>query len=500
MADAAEKDRGPGTDSAIAVNIAAAAMGVAAVATACLVGSQRGTWNWLCVAGGLLIIAILAAPRREAARVGVHPGWVMAIVAALWATMPHGFVSDDFVLLAHARRSTLATLAGTFVTAGGDGFYRPVGYVWLGLNSWWAGDSRWLWGFLGAAVHVGNTFLVYLMARRWPGLEQWQAAGAALLFGVHGSLVESAGWLAGSFDVVSTSFVLAALLFLDGAFWLALLCMGLAQLTKEAAYAFPLLAAVWMAARDKWRPATLTGVVLATGAVFAWRSWLLGGIGGYAPEGVSQLWDFGWLGYVKVLAWRLWGGLFFPLKAGAGPKVLLVVLAAGLVAMALQARRHASVWWAFALLFTAVVVPAHLMLFGPDLLKSRLLYLPLVGFSIALAAAARRPAGLALYVIAQIVVLRANGLLWQNVARTAEAACAAAVRCEAGTTMPRMPATLDGVYFFANGFSECVARAAGKPFTPAAKWDEGSRKIECFSPGASPGPPGSSGSPPAAKD
>src|ERR1700730_18040136 len=82
-------------------------------------------------------------------------GLTILIITAFWRAIHLYFLSDDFVLLKHAR-SLRGAFRPLFTTGGGDGFFRPIGYVSLAFTSAWAGASPVLWHDTALALHIVN--------------------------------------------------------------------------------------------------------------------------------------------------------------------------------------------------------------------------------------------------------------------------------------------------------------------------------------------------------
>lgn len=479
--------------------------------------SMRGAWNLAGIAGAAFALALALAPAPAPAEPASPSAprdlrWLIpvAVAAAFLPFIDVPFLSDDFLFAEYGRTMTPAMAWNGFTHPGGDGFYRPVAYSWLGVQGQWAGDSMSRWKLLQVLMHGLNCGLLLLVARRF-GLSAAAAAFAALLFAVHGTRSEAVVWLAGAFDQLSTALVFAALLLLESHAWIALALMALAQYTKEPAYAFPLLAAVWLWTRGKlwteWR--RLIPFALVTAVLLAWRMWLLGGVGGYHATGASQFLAFGPIDAAKVFAWRLWGVLFFPVNTSHPPEAwLALALVAALAALVYglwRARRSRALLAGFAFLLASCLLPAHLLLIGPDMQKGRLLYLPVAGFALLLGAALSSLSARAWTLCAAAVLLFQfaavvhNNLIWRSVGILAERTCAAAARCPPGSAAPALPAVVDGVYFLGNGFPLCVARVTGRPHTPNAEWIAPQRRLACLT-ATSPASPAPVAYPQAAKD
>ena len=172
-------------------------------------------------------------------------GWVAAGLAlvALAAYAPAlrlGFLSDDFLIL-----STLQRLGGlrnwvAFFDESFYDYYRPLVFLSHALDWRFWGLTAAGFHFTNVALHALNTALVFLLVRRLA--TRPSAAAAAVVFALHPANQESVFWIAGRFDLLSTAWVLLALL----ALWmtrrwsmgLAAAAFGLALLSKESALTF----------------------------------------------------------------------------------------------------------------------------------------------------------------------------------------------------------------------------------------------------------------------
>lgn len=431
---------------------------------------------------------------------GIAAWLVVFTAAAFWRSLFFYFLSDDFVLLGHVEWPP-GTLRSWFTTAGGDGFYRPVGYLSLALTSTWSGENPVLWHATALSLHATNTVLVYALAGML-GRSRAAAGFAAMLFAVHGTRPEAAVWMAGRFDLLATFFVLCGLLlYLRSRTLTSLACMALAILTKESAYVFPLLLVFLPVAdlRSFWKRWIPFGV-MAVG-LFALRWSLLAGIGGYrsGETGEPQALTFSALKALEVAALRIWALLWFPINWSREPGRMLAVLAtlylpaAVKIAVAGKARSELLRWVGFVLV--SILPPLHLLLIGPDLEKARLLYLPSVGFCLMLSLAADGLRGRMRYLAPCVVVLfhlaalQHNLDAWEYVAERARVAAAAAARCAGPggqlAIASGVPRSLRGVPFFANGLEEAAAlqRHAGVP--PGAPscllvWDQTADELRAW--------------------
>lgn len=416
------------------------------------------------------------------------------------------FLSDDFVLINMARAFHASTEAGKyavmFTHGGGDGFFRPLGYLSLFWTWPWAGLDPARWHAIAVGLHMVNAVLVYVLAAAMG----WTRAGAWLasaLFAIDAAHPEAVAWVAGRFDVLAALFVLAALIAfvrlweqpsaLAGT--VAALAMTLGILTKESAYAAPLMMLVFAASKPaSWsrRLRFAAPFFAVAAALFAYRWALQGGIGGYVTaSGTPQIFELNPVSAGKALLLRLWAVLFFPVDWAAGAPVWLIsaalVYAAVWIAMAMTARAQ-RIGLALGFALAAAIPPVQQLLIGADLEKARLLYLPSLGFCLLAAAVMegsrwelRVPAGLALLAFSSAALLH-NLSIRETVAGKAKTVCQAVASCSNPEAVHGIPGSIDGVYFFANGLPECARleqeqRAAGPQSTCSLTWDAKTREL-----------------------
>ena len=420
-------------------------------------------------------------------------------VAACWRFFDVGFLSDDFILVRRALKEQI-WFAPLFTDGGGDGFYRPLGNLSFSLTAVWAGGDALLWHAGSLAIHAINTALMFLLARKF-GLPKASSAMAAALFAIHGTRPEAVAWIAARFDLIMMFFVLCGLLLYQyERMWgpaFAFACMICALLTKEAAYAFPLLLLLFGSAR-KTIP-----FFLGAGAMFIYRWTLLGGIGGYKSAGTNDpaVLNFGILPVLKVLALRLWSVLYFPINRAVEQSPLLAVLTAVYMAILICAawNRMDRRQWTRAMLFllAASIPPLHQLLIGLDLEKSRLLYLPAAGFCLMMGVLMDGQRGLLRWAFCAVLLLFHFGALqnnlnaWQSASDKAIATLETASSCigpnRDSADVRGLPRTYKGVYFFANGFAEGLELLRGKPVSinlgtagaAVLTWDARRQELRC---------------------
>ncbi len=398
---------------------------------------------------------------------------------------------DAYIHVHRATTQTWAEMVRSVVvySPGGDDFFRPLGYLSYWLDARWAGINATAWNLWNLGVHLANTGLVWLLARRLSrGITC--ATVAALIFGVHGVRPEVVAWVGGRFDLLATLFTLAALLslsiFVDtGATrWYGVigLCAFCAFLSKESAYCLPLLALLLIPFYDataRRRILSGTGLVTALCVVtLAYRTWFLGGIGGYkTASGAPSILQFHPLLTLKALLFRQWAILLFPINWSAASlplklAVLLMVIVAAVFPLVSRASRKdltTCLLWVIA----AALPVQHMLLIGTDLNGSRVFYLPVLGLALfwGFLTEGCRPqrvrylliCGLLLF---QVTALEHNLAVWRGVALLAQRTCrqvgAELSRDPRNIAVRDLPPFWQGVYFLHSGFPQCVALNIGQ--------------------------------------
>ena len=393
------------------------------------------------------------------------------------------FLSDDYILVNRASLDP-SLIASSFHTAGGDGSFRPIGSLYFGVIRTWAHLSPWKWHVCALGVHLINCALLYLNTQAlWS--KTMLSCTAALLFGLHGTRPEVVTWTAGNFDLLACSFTLAATLCVfrqvnkSGSYApvaLALVFLIMAILSKESAYAAPVVALGFAMAggrlRDRKVLAFLLSATLVCVIMFAYRWSLFGGPGGYidTATGRPQILSLHFVSTAKAIFIRPWAIFLFPLNWETPTDAWVAV------ALLVSSGVFLYVFWIGGSISTRVVLPTlamiivsilpaiHLALIGESVLGSRVLYLPSIGFcilcghlviSVSSPILQRMVLG-ALTICAGIVLLH-NLKTWHAAAVLADEVCTTAAHAGLVTDPKHLPpAILRGVFFFKNGFSECV--------------------------------------------
>jgi hypothetical protein len=322
----------------------------------------------------------------------------LAYVPSLWA----GFAADDYTML-----TTVEGLDGPLWVferndlgeVDGGHFYRPL---WVLLNAW----AHALGGGGAAAFHAINLLLYALAAVEVVLLVRVVAGRASLLAGAAFALyprhTESVAWASGNTDLLATALALAALLCATAPWPARRRIIGavtltiLAALSKESAFVLPILAALVLWARPRagdaqprlrlLLPAAMAAALVP---VLILRTLAIGGIGGYAGDDVTPLRILG--STVSYLVAAVTPHQVEILRWPALALIPLALLALALVG-ALRLRRGGETARMRALalglgFFAAALLPVV----GEPLdlnnaTGERLLFLPSVGLTIALAA------------------------------------------------------------------------------------------------------------------
>ncbi|MFQ3610646.1 MAG: hypothetical protein SNJ72_04030, partial [Fimbriimonadales bacterium] len=181
-------------------------------------------------------------------------GGVLAMVALLYLqTLQFGFVWDDDQILYARPDYQTPTRWLEAVRQPLDfspNYFRPLALTSLLVQIWLWGDNPMPFHLANLLIHLVNTGLVMLLAGRWFG-RGWAVVAVGALYGLHPALVESVAFVSSRYDLLTTTFLLIALLsemILTG--WKRLVGVGvsflLALLCKEMAVVLWLLLPFWL--------------------------------------------------------------------------------------------------------------------------------------------------------------------------------------------------------------------------------------------------------------
>ena len=299
-------------------------------------------------------------------------------------------------------------------------YYRPIFMVWLLLNYTLFGLQPFFWHLTTVGLHLGATWLVFVLASRLTG-DRVTGGIAALIFGVHPAHLEAVAWVSGLTEpLLAVLLIPSFLAYLNyrekgrNARWLAvsLLFYTAAMFAKETGVVLPALIVAWeligSAEPASWRQRLVSSVrvaipyALLTGGYLLARSNALHGLAHtlvhlptsmllltvpsvvwfylrvlIAPFHLSAFYD---VPYVTHVSFRYF---WWPLLQAAA---LLGVLAFWCWRARSRAIGFATVWLLVPLLplLDLSVLPQG------DFVHDRYLYLPSVGFAILMALALQK--------------------------------------------------------------------------------------------------------------
>ncbi len=464
----------------------------------------------------------------------------LAVVTCLafWPNLHSPLLHDSYGLVYLPSRQSLADVGRLFYAhpTSGDFFFRPLSYFAYWLLSKWAHFDPFRWHLGSLIAHVANTLLVYALARQF-SFQKFAASATALLFAVHGSRPEAVAWAASRVDLLATFFVLLTLLSIIALLntgqrrWYVpiVICTVCALLSKESAYCLPFLACPLLFLRgDRKRGLPVLVLLFALcAAVFSYRFWVIGGIGGYgAASGHPTILHFSLLRTIDALFFREWAILFFPIN-WSEPLGTLVWLALGvmlvlLIVLLFRPRANRLLLLAALTMTIAAALPVeHLLLIGSDLNGARVLYLPVLGLAFfwgVLIQGRETMKAQALVVFCliffQTAALEHNLAIWREVASLGQQSCrfiaSQLINGKAPVAVQNLPAKWKGVYFLNNSFSACVLLNSGSKLheplnietePPAVRartyrWDDATRQFQLVTGSPEIPPTTPSGSPP----
>jgi tetratricopeptide (TPR) repeat protein len=308
-----------------------------------------------------------------------------------------------------------------------DSYYRPMFNLLFTINYSLVGSHAWGWHLINTIIHAGVAYLMFLVMSAVTG-RPWVSVMAASLFAVHPAHAESIAWVSGVTDPLMALFILPGflcywrfretgrrrfLLAMLGLYLIGLLC-------KETAVAFPLMVAFCELAYPKGpsplgtrlrRIVTLAALfVIPTGLYILMRVAALSGVFfGSGPrnpfKAVIGTMPLAIAKYLKLLVlpygysyqhYTRMVSQFFGLRL-LGPALLIAAICAGITWLRSRELAFAGIWF---LLFLAPALVAMRQFELEYMVQERYLYLPSMGFCLAVALllewiSRRKAAGLA---------------------------------------------------------------------------------------------------------
>ncbi|HUT03590.1 MAG TPA: glycosyltransferase family 39 protein [bacterium] len=182
---------------------------------------------------------------------------ILGLLAVLYLpSLKFDFFGDDFVFYGYGDKELGDTLINSFFRGERPGlepkvsrFFRPFAdYVWA-LKFALFGTRIDYYHAVAVLIHLINTVLVFVFARRVLGLDRVWSQCASLLFAVFWFNFEAVAWLSANNATICTAFLLSAILFSVryvrqggvGALLALSLSMVLAIASKEFALVMPLV-------------------------------------------------------------------------------------------------------------------------------------------------------------------------------------------------------------------------------------------------------------------
>jgi tetratricopeptide (TPR) repeat protein len=347
----------------------------------------------------------------------------LALLASL-ITLANDFACDDAAqIVSNALIKSLANLPAAFtsgawrfapfeVTAISQSYYRPLFSAWLIIGNTVFGASAWGWHLMNVLLHAAATAMVFVVIKELFDRRRL-ALIAASLFAVLPVHAEAVAWVSGSVEVLMTLLLLAALHFYLGyrkagrayQLVLALAFYLLALWSKEAALAFPFIVAYLelthlgkssavKARRIRLLPfvaglALVTAVYAlmryqANGAIFATHETRL-------PLGPALLTiPLALIKYLALLVWPFgYSYQHYTIPVTSLVSIRLLAPLVLVIALAFIVARYGSPELKFAgAWFILTLAPALLVMNRLDmehLVQERYLYLPSLGFCLAVA-------------------------------------------------------------------------------------------------------------------
>ena len=194
---------------------------------------------------------LAATPMR---RMLLTIGILALVLWVYWPAHRAGFIWLDKTQLHDAAQSLGSGLTALLHGLGGwNNYFRPVGVALLAIERQWFGMDPAAMHWVSLALHLVNTLLVGMLARRFAqsgggALTDARSSGLAMLvYGLHPALIEPVVWISAQFDLAVTFFILLAMVLNESVQRLALraaavgACFLLAAGCKESAIALPVL-------------------------------------------------------------------------------------------------------------------------------------------------------------------------------------------------------------------------------------------------------------------
>lgn len=365
-----------------------------------------------------------AAGRRDRTiHLPERPLLIAGALAAFGGAVLGSFHFDDYAIFSDPA---LTSPTGWWEVWGAL-YTRPLTYFTFWLNYQLGGREPLGYHLFNLALHIGAVLLLFELLQRL--IPRRAALVGALLFAIHPILSEAVAYVFARAILLAAVFsLLAAIAWLDGRRWLAVVWFGVALLGKEEAAAVPLV--LWMLDRAK-RP-RLNGPILAmlalsvaAGLHVIWVAKTLG-TGAGAGSGLSP-WTY--LAAQGAAITRYLRLVLVPWGFTVDAQITLDWMA--WLAWAVLAAMVAVAWkrnWIAFLAALVLLAPSSSVFPATDLAADRRMYLPMLALApgVALLLARLRShwiAGIAVVLVAlsigRMQVWRTEQSLWEEAVRRA---------------------------------------------------------------------------------
>ena len=413
---------------------------------------------------------------------------IPAFVAfSAWSgTLSFGFLSDDFIFIFFASNATPADFIKNFYQLEGAIFCRPLVHLLWGFDTFLWARETWGYHLTNLLLHSANASMVAILTRKVSKNPRVSVA-AGVIFAVYPAFAEVVAWLSGRYDLLSTFFYLTCLIsFLnyraDAArrLWraISLVSMLLAFMSKENAIVLPLaILATDLILCPRTRSVFKVNYPywILTVVFLAYRTVSMRGVGltGYDHGALS----------VTHVAGSLSATVLGPFNHHTtDARVILVftlfvifALSISIVATGADSFFSRKVLFSIVIFALPLITVIYLLPVVEDLRKSRLIYLPSVGFAIFTAIVLfpeKRKSYIGYLFIAPLLAGYISGIAWnlepfEKAGRIAGKVIAETKEYCRGLPFGSkvyyigLPDNIEGAYLFQNGITFALALENG---------------------------------------
>lgn len=395
------------------------------------------------------------------------------------------FLSDDFAHIINGQQPFWQNIWMLLAEGQSNTFFRPLGFMSLFLDVKLWDMNPFGYHLTNLSLHVFSILGVYCLCRLTLK-DSFRSAVATTIFAVLPVHAETVVWISARFDLLAACLTIWScvvyLLFRrsarQGFFFLSLLLALLALLSKENAYIIPvLILSVELIIQKTAKIIYVSAYLLLAVIVFIIRYVALSGIGGYATSsGDPAIYKFSLLtlqglfirGPGQIFLGFNWEHPFGVVHVFLISLALIVLLVVAFKVTLSRSNRRLVLMgliWIF-----VTLVPAHfILLVGPGLTGSRVLYLGSVGFALVcgIVVTSSKSVRLSLALFVFLVISLSACLVHNNYAWKHAGLQARQALSDIKTQLPAlsdstdfvvwdMPETLNGAYFFREGLPDAL--------------------------------------------